>query len=765
MWKRLMIHRNNKGSTILIVIICMSLVSILATVVLSTAFTNYQMKRVDRNAKSNFYTAEMAVDELKAGFEEEFANLIESTYLSVLVKYSDYSVGEKNTAFKIEFLQRFINKFGKEAYPLTLVAGKYTGTGQYKFDDISTYIVDKADGGVAEVIPSTATNVLEWSLDTTNTKEQYVAMRNIEVSYLDENAYKTYIKTDFKFNIPNIEFEAIGDIPPFAEYAIIADNQVLVQNSSAYVKGNVYAGASGIVADGSSAFELFSNVIITRGEIKTDNNGKISINNGVASDAWGEIWAQNISTQATSIGNGEMNLTGDFYISDDVTLNSAGSTVTLTGNYYGYGYGYADGSEVGTGIDNHDHHKSSSIIINRKNCTLNMENITNLFIAGRAFITADSETGDLDASSNVMIGEAIATKADQVIYWLPGNAIGVAADGTSRGANPITREQYDLIHNSTEYQEVDPNYPLFDDKTISSYTNPNDCYQTIFDIVDGQEWVYYYLKFKDEYAANQYVKDCIQNETYFNKLMRSLEEYNSIIIKPSIFIDAAHGRKTFAGNIVLFNRVAGTMEAQAEVIYNSVNAELPQQFISESDNLKVEYTALSQKLVRSLTQYEGKTYDVDSTFHALILGARESEKDDTGALTGFLKLCGPLGYEESDPATGGKVILVDNDDPGDVAFEIKDTSVVGNETCIIIATGDVVVSKNVNGLIMSGGTVTLKDNCTVTADPTTVFELVCNTKVKEVFRDLSEFSRYTDADRYDTVPIEDLIDVENWRRY
>lgn len=765
MAKYLQDSHKNSGSTILIVVICMSFLGILATVVLSTAFTNYQMKTIDRYAKANFYTAEMAIDELKAGFEEEMSELIGQAYFKIMVTYSDYSIGEKNLEFKKEFLKRFLEKYGEmDSYTLTPVEGTIRGSDFYLYDDISTYLVEKENRGVAEVVPSTTANIMEWSLDTTNLKEQYISLKNVEVSYVESNTYKTQIKTDFKFTIPNIEFEAIGDIPPFAEYAIIGDKKVIVDSIGAIVDGNIYAGYDGIVAK-NSIFKLVSDVVITRGEVRAENGGEMVINAGKDADEWGEIWADDLVTM-TSAG-GDMDLTGDFYIRDDLTLNGNNSVVSLTGNYFGYGYGYESKDKVESGVE-HDHKKSSSMIINRKNCTLDLHNLGNLFVAGRAFITADVETGNLELSNNVLTGEAIATKADQVMYWIPGGAIGVRVleDGTKlpgSGANPISREYYDMITaEGSSYLEVDMSYQILGEgetqgKPLSHYAVG---FKKIFDVVDSKEWVYYYLEFENEMKANEYVQACINNDSYFNRLYQSLIEYNSVIIKPDMFLNSEYGRKTFAGNIVMFQKNAETQATNVEVVSNSVNGSLPKQFMTESDELLKEYTALSQKLVRTLAPYEGKTYDKESTFHALIIGADGEEN------VGFKKLCSGTRKVITDEDSGGKVILVDNGPAGNYEnrYIVAEDNEVTDKPCIIIATGDVEVSKNVNGLILSAGTVTLKNEATITAKPYEVFELVCNTDAKYVFRDFSEFANYTDEERYDTVPIESLIQVENWRR-
>ena len=52
---------NNSGSTMLIVMVTIALISVLATVLMSMSYMNYNMKVTEMNSKKNFYSAEVVL--------------------------------------------------------------------------------------------------------------------------------------------------------------------------------------------------------------------------------------------------------------------------------------------------------------------------------------------------------------------------------------------------------------------------------------------------------------------------------------------------------------------------------------------------------------------------------------------------------------------------------------------------------------------------------------------------------------------------------
>jgi hypothetical protein len=101
--------KSNKGSTLILIIICIAFVSILGTLLLSLTISNLQMKSIDHKSKSNFYNAESALDEIKAGLGEKTAYALETAYKKIMeqfitTEFTALSKSEKEKLFKDTFV-------------------------------------------------------------------------------------------------------------------------------------------------------------------------------------------------------------------------------------------------------------------------------------------------------------------------------------------------------------------------------------------------------------------------------------------------------------------------------------------------------------------------------------------------------------------------------------------------------------------------------------------------------------------------------------
>ena len=65
---RLFLKVNNKGASLVMVIIVIGFIGILAGTVMMTSLVNYKMKRVNVYAKDTFYSAEQVLDEINIVF-------------------------------------------------------------------------------------------------------------------------------------------------------------------------------------------------------------------------------------------------------------------------------------------------------------------------------------------------------------------------------------------------------------------------------------------------------------------------------------------------------------------------------------------------------------------------------------------------------------------------------------------------------------------------------------------------------------------------
>lgn len=93
------ILKDNRGSTLLTVLIVAIFISILGTTLLYVSGKNYQMKQTDYQNKTNFYEAEAALDELKACVIQDSAQACRKAYKAMIVEYSGASADSRKGIF------------------------------------------------------------------------------------------------------------------------------------------------------------------------------------------------------------------------------------------------------------------------------------------------------------------------------------------------------------------------------------------------------------------------------------------------------------------------------------------------------------------------------------------------------------------------------------------------------------------------------------------------------------------------------------------
>ena len=68
--------KNNRGASLVMVLLTVALIGIMVAIVLVIVLLNYKMKAVDSRSQANFYTAETAVDEIKAGLGSDVSDAL-----------------------------------------------------------------------------------------------------------------------------------------------------------------------------------------------------------------------------------------------------------------------------------------------------------------------------------------------------------------------------------------------------------------------------------------------------------------------------------------------------------------------------------------------------------------------------------------------------------------------------------------------------------------------------------------------------------------
>ncbi len=509
------IIKDNKGSAIVMVLVAIAFVGILASMVMYGTFMNYQVKVMDWHAKENFYSAQMAMDEIRAGLQNHVSNAFSIAYLEAL---EDYGMDE------IDRRSRFQQKYMEV---LSSYLRKEGSSGKYDLETLQSFVSQPAKA------------VLSSSEDCTMVSyTDGLRLKGVTVTYTDEDEYVSIIDTDFLLQIPELNLGNAYEYPEITDCVLIA-NEKLVAYSRADIQGSVYGGKQGIFLEEDARVHLqaYTNQkgetipvnVVTDSAISLGEDASDPVSFQTGEDV--TLWAGGIDVVSTS---DVLSLKGTNYIKDDLTVKGNGAKISLAGKYIGFG------NRISKAED------SSSIIINGKDAVLDMQELKELVLAGSAYIAAsdlesgkDTNNNDNEENEDILTGSSVSGKAEQIAYLVPAEFVGydMQEQRTIIGQNPVNVKDpayqkfmtETLEKNPQRYREV--NLHLTDSslgKSLSSYgaTYEKVYYQT----ADGALWAYYYLKFMSTENANEFFRDYYANSenrellnSYIGKYIKELK--------------------------------------------------------------------------------------------------------------------------------------------------------------------------------------------------------------------------------------------------
>lgn len=491
----------NKGASLIAVITAIVFVGIIGMVVTQLTITNIQMKEMEQLGKTKFYSAEEVMDDLVAGMNVKAADQMQKAYLKILSQYRTVTASDESlqTIFKKMYIQNLVDCFGAGSVGESYVNKSDDGTyeiGKYKiavlescFSDVEKY---KENLKVVKFADNAELSSSSYRADYKNGR---FVLQDIEVVVQEPGSdYYTRIHTDIVFTAPNVRFDEGNVIREFMRYSLIADQSIEATSSSRpTVGGNVYAGVGGIYGSLGSVAKFEGNTVVTRGDVTVYPGGTVTIGDQEHGRAV-ELWAENLKTMpfGNSDNVAKLDFYGSAYIEDDLEINAQNSEVTLAGNYYGYNF-QKSYSSSNTGYNEQGPQYSSTIAINAGNANLNLLNLSNLWLAGRTYLSRSDNTVE-----NVLLGESLSVRSSQLAYYVPENFL----DLTDVNDPKLLDETGSAL---SEYLGVDD---------IGDYINlakPAVAYH--FQNLGGAD-VMYFLRFKgadDSVAANKFYAE------YYNK--------------------------------------------------------------------------------------------------------------------------------------------------------------------------------------------------------------------------------------------------------
>ena len=113
--KRKRFKQDNRGASLLAVLVLMVVVSLIAVVITKITIVNIEMKEVERGTKKNFYSADELMDNLRAGARELAEQSLEKAYADVLENYLTYSAsgGDVQKVFATRYMDGLQKQFAE----------------------------------------------------------------------------------------------------------------------------------------------------------------------------------------------------------------------------------------------------------------------------------------------------------------------------------------------------------------------------------------------------------------------------------------------------------------------------------------------------------------------------------------------------------------------------------------------------------------------------------------------------------------------------
>lgn len=193
--------QDNRGASLLAVLVLMVVVSLIAVVITKITIVNIEMKEVERGTKKNFYSADELMDNLRAGARELAEQSLEKAYADVLENYLTYSAsgGDVQKVFATRYMDGLQKQFAENhTDPAVGASDTMDASGNvayrvsgYDTDTVKSCIKEAADQGC--YIPATDPKYeVDYGAGT-------FTLKGVQIRYKDAQDYETTIKTDLVF--------------------------------------------------------------------------------------------------------------------------------------------------------------------------------------------------------------------------------------------------------------------------------------------------------------------------------------------------------------------------------------------------------------------------------------------------------------------------------------------------------------------------------------------------------------------------------------
>lgn len=583
----------NKGAAIVMVIVAIAFVGMLVSMILYMSYANYLMKSNDKIAKNNFYTAESALALVNAGLQKEITTSMAEAYVMSTQLSSGKTDAEISILFRRFFRADMLQKLclSSELTSTTQHWDPDPLRSMITAENTMTLAATAGERGVR--LESVAAD--PYLLDV---QDNAMTLRDVSITFMDDNGYISKIVTDIEIVYPLYQPTTANVGLNLQNYSLIANNclvndhtyipptadnvpSYVSSGSSTTVKGNVFGGNDGIyvkdnaslnfvddTTDSTDSYDLIANSM----NIENTTSGTVK---GIAVDSKFKNYLGEITLRKNAV----LNLDGITKVKNDLDIVGNNANVKLSGVYYGFGSSTTDANE------------SSSIMVNGADASIDFSDLKELKLCGNAFVGAthydadelrrkavfditdftksiyhskyavkdaqsdyiedikvyDEMVGDplvgftpddstvSRNSADVLTGQSIAVKADQMMYMVPADCIGFLHNTTTQviAKNPLSIEEYEKLTTTFKTEggvvTTEPYYDLYNLSPLMEKLDSNYHVDVkeVFRRVNGTVLVYLYLDFgSNQFEANRFFYDYSQVfydsfNTYVNSYVKS----------------------------------------------------------------------------------------------------------------------------------------------------------------------------------------------------------------------------------------------------
>lgn len=743
---------DNRGFSVLAVIVAIAFVGVLVMIVLALSLANYRMIQTDLGGKKSFYSAETAMDEIRAGLQEKAGDALSDAYVKVLEQYTNTtgedSLQRRKTLFESEYVRLLQKSLAAD--------GKLN---QYSLKMLDGFIQrDRLQEGEVLYLDSSARRGTDGSSSSeavcklTGNRVDGVTLYGVAVTCVDRRGRASVVESDLVIGIPDINFTQSSTMPDLLNMTMIAQEGVVVRAGNSEISGTFYAGKNPNLPKSGEGYETKSehygieleelaNLLISSGErVVTNGTVYLNQNSSLTVERGVSLWARNVE-----LTSAELHLRGKTYLADDLTIHTAvgnrkegtplkGSEVELSGEYYGYG-SPETAKESNANADHkvydgwRDTSLSSSIIVNGADTTLDLSGLSKLMIAGNSYIGGKKAfafgTSSANGSEDILTGESLMVKGGQIAYLVPASCL---YDGSY--SNPMTYAQYQkAVQGNTEVLNKDKKLKLLGGKSLKELQVSD-----VKKIFTQKGFVYFYLDFgSDEDASDRaakYFRYYWEQQEDGSARKRELENYLNFYINDEngIVVNSPDRYLRYVTNGNLLSSQNGKLQVEA-------GTEIGENILQEQKNYEDIFYTLNKKMINNYAALKkaedsesGKDEgDPDRFVFENIVNIEKMKKyiEDADGHSGDESVTAEKDgmYVFQTAQTAQRAYIVDTANPDfkgrEKTFHItKEIAEGSNPARLVVCNGPVTVDADVTyrGIIISNDVVTLDSNAKILSE-------------------------------------------------